>query len=164
MCPWPDPRRPAVSSLLPDLQEAAWVRDGRVSADPLLLPVSAPSRAGLVGRRLWFEVVAWSKGDLDTAPAPILRVSVLSGGEQRGSVLVVAPAALLHRQIPQPHGRVLYNLVTGHRDRAPHDLVFLADLIHSPHSASCSKAIPGYQLRWGPEQLERRDKPAWRKG
>src|SRR6266487_3714141 len=81
-----------------------------------------------------------------------------------GSVLVIAPAALLHPQIPQPHGRVLYNLVTGHRDRAPHDLVFLADLIHSPHSASCSKAIPGYQLRWGPEQLERRDKPAWRKG
>jgi hypothetical protein len=45
-----------------------------------------------------------------------------------GSVLVVAPTALLHRQIPQPHGRVLYNLVTGHPDRAPQDLVFLADL------------------------------------
>jgi hypothetical protein len=45
-----------------------------------------------------------------------------------GSVLVVAPAVLLHRQIPQPHGRVLYNLVTGHPDRAPQDLVFLADL------------------------------------
>jgi len=45
-----------------------------------------------------------------------------------GSVLVVVPAALLHRQIPQPHGRVLYNLVTGHPDRAPQDLVFLADL------------------------------------
>jgi hypothetical protein len=43
-------------------------------------------------------------------------------------VLVVAPAALRHREIPQPHGRVLYNLVTGHPDRAPHDLVFLADL------------------------------------
>jgi hypothetical protein len=45
-----------------------------------------------------------------------------------GSVLVVAPAALLHHEIPHPHGRVLYNLVTGHPDRAPHDLVFLADL------------------------------------
>jgi hypothetical protein len=45
-----------------------------------------------------------------------------------GSVLVVAPAALLHRQIPQPHGRVLYDLVTGHPDRAPQDLLFLADL------------------------------------
>jgi hypothetical protein len=45
-----------------------------------------------------------------------------------GSVLVVAPAALLHREIPRPHGRVLYNLLTGHPDRAPQDLVFLADL------------------------------------
>jgi hypothetical protein len=45
-----------------------------------------------------------------------------------GRVLVVAPAALRHRQIPQPHGRVLYDLVTGHPDRAPQDLVFLADL------------------------------------
>jgi hypothetical protein len=45
-----------------------------------------------------------------------------------GRVLVVAPAALRHREIPQPHGRVLYNLVTGHPDRASQDLVFLADL------------------------------------
>jgi hypothetical protein len=45
-----------------------------------------------------------------------------------GRVLVVAPAALRHREIPQPHGRVLYDLVTGHPDRAPQDLVFLADL------------------------------------
>jgi hypothetical protein len=45
-----------------------------------------------------------------------------------GSVLVVAPAALLHEQIPQPDGRMLYELVTGHPDRAQRDLVFLADL------------------------------------
>jgi hypothetical protein len=45
-----------------------------------------------------------------------------------GSVLVVAPATLLHEQIPQPDGQVLYELVTGHPDRAPRDLVFLADL------------------------------------
>jgi hypothetical protein len=44
------------------------------------------------------------------------------------SVLVVAPAALLHEQIPQPDGQVLYDLLTGHPDRAPRDLVFLADL------------------------------------
>ncbi len=44
------------------------------------------------------------------------------------SVLVVAPAALLHQQIPQPDGQVLYQLVTGHPDRAPRDLTFLADL------------------------------------
>jgi hypothetical protein len=45
-----------------------------------------------------------------------------------GRVLVVAPAALLYREIPQPHGQVLYDLVTGHPDRAARDLVFLADL------------------------------------
>jgi hypothetical protein len=45
-----------------------------------------------------------------------------------GRVLVVAPAALLRQGITQPHGRVLYELVTGHPDRAPRELVFLADL------------------------------------
>jgi hypothetical protein len=45
-----------------------------------------------------------------------------------GRVLMVAPSALLHEEIPQPHGQVLYDLVTGHPDRAPRELVFLADL------------------------------------
>jgi hypothetical protein len=45
-----------------------------------------------------------------------------------GRVLVVAPAALLGEQVPQPDGQVLYELLTGHPDRAPRDLVFLADL------------------------------------
>jgi hypothetical protein len=43
-------------------------------------------------------------------------------------VLVVAPASLLHPCVPQPDGTVLYALVTGHPDRTPHELVFLADL------------------------------------
>jgi hypothetical protein len=43
-------------------------------------------------------------------------------------VLVVAPAALLHPGVPQPDGTVLYDLLTGHPDRADHELVFLADL------------------------------------
>jgi hypothetical protein len=43
-------------------------------------------------------------------------------------VLVVAPAALLHPAVPQPDGTLLYELVTGHPDRAPRELVFLADL------------------------------------
>jgi hypothetical protein len=47
---------------------------------------------------------------------------------QPGRVLVVGPAALLHSEVPQPHGQVLYELVTGHPDRAPRELVFLADL------------------------------------
>jgi len=45
-----------------------------------------------------------------------------------GCVLVVAPAALLDGEVPQPDGQVLYELVTGHPDRALRELVFLADL------------------------------------
>jgi hypothetical protein len=48
--------------------------------------------------------------------------------DQAAGVLVVAPAALLHPVVPQPDGAVLYELVTGHPDRASHELVFLADL------------------------------------
>jgi hypothetical protein len=45
-----------------------------------------------------------------------------------GRVLVVAPAALVHGEVPQPDGQVLYELVTGHPDRVPRELAFLADL------------------------------------
>jgi hypothetical protein len=51
-----------------------------------------------------------------------------AGDEQVAGVLVVAPAALLHPQVPESDGAVLYELVTGHPDRAAHELVFLADL------------------------------------
>jgi hypothetical protein len=47
---------------------------------------------------------------------------------QAPGVLVVAPAALLHPAVPRPDGTVLYELVTGHPDRTPCQLVFLADL------------------------------------
>jgi hypothetical protein len=47
---------------------------------------------------------------------------------QAPALLVVAPAALLHPAVPQPDGTVLYQLVTGHPDRTPRELVFLADL------------------------------------
>jgi hypothetical protein len=49
-------------------------------------------------------------------------------GRQAGSVLVVAPVSLLHPCVPQPDGTLLYELLTGHPDRAPHDLVFLSDM------------------------------------
>jgi hypothetical protein len=51
-----------------------------------------------------------------------------AGDAEPASVLVVAPAALLHPSVPQPDGTMLYELVTGHPDRAPQELVFLADL------------------------------------
>jgi hypothetical protein len=43
-------------------------------------------------------------------------------------VLVVAPRALLHPRVPQPAGSLVYELVTGHPDREPGELVFVADL------------------------------------
>jgi hypothetical protein len=50
------------------------------------------------------------------------------GPDHAPEVLVVSPAALLHPAVPQPDGTVLYELVTGHPDRSPRELVFLADL------------------------------------
>ena len=51
-----------------------------------------------------------------------------AGDAQVAGVLVVAPAALLHPVVPQPDGTVVYELLTGHPDRTPQELVFLADL------------------------------------
>jgi hypothetical protein len=51
-----------------------------------------------------------------------------AGDAQAVEVLLVAPAVLLHPSVPQPDGTVLYELVTGHPDRTPQQLVFLADL------------------------------------
>jgi hypothetical protein len=47
---------------------------------------------------------------------------------EAAGVLVAAPAALLHPVVLQPDGSVLYELLTGHPDRHPQDLVFMADL------------------------------------
>jgi hypothetical protein len=51
-----------------------------------------------------------------------------AGDAQVAGVLVVAPAVLRHPSVPQPDGTVLYELLTGHPDRTPQELVFLADL------------------------------------
>jgi hypothetical protein len=57
-----------------------------------------------------------------------LRLDPPAADTPTSEVLVVAPAALLHPPVPQPDGTVLYELVTGHPARTPHELVFLADL------------------------------------
>ena len=57
-----------------------------------------------------------------------LRLDPTDHDAEAAWVLVVAPAALLHPMVPQPDGTVLYELLTGHPDRAPRALVFLADL------------------------------------
>jgi len=51
-----------------------------------------------------------------------------AGAPEPAGVLVVAPAALLHPVVPEPDGTVLYELLTGHPDRTPRALLFLADL------------------------------------
>jgi hypothetical protein len=51
-----------------------------------------------------------------------------AGDNHGAGVLVVAPAVLRQPSVPQPDGTVLYELVTGHPDRAPGELVFLANL------------------------------------
>jgi hypothetical protein len=48
--------------------------------------------------------------------------------DQAPSVLIVSPAAFLHPAVCQLDGTLLYELVTGHPDRDPGELVFLADL------------------------------------
>jgi hypothetical protein len=45
-----------------------------------------------------------------------------------GSLLVVGPSALLDARVRQPDGRAVYELLSGHPDRQPRELVFLADL------------------------------------
>jgi hypothetical protein len=61
-------------------------------------------------------------------PDCYLGLHLRASGDDQAGVLVVAPAALLHPVVPQPDGTVLYELVTGHPDRAPRELVFFADL------------------------------------
>jgi hypothetical protein len=51
-----------------------------------------------------------------------------AGESEAGTVLVVAPAALLHPDVPQPAGSLVYALLTGHPERQPGELVFVADL------------------------------------
>jgi hypothetical protein len=50
------------------------------------------------------------------------------GEPEAGTILIVAPAALLHPGVPQPAGSLVYELLTGHPEREPRELVFLADL------------------------------------
>jgi hypothetical protein len=61
-------------------------------------------------------------------PDCYLGLHLHASGEEEAGVLVVAPTALLHLAVPQPDGTLLYELVTGHPDRQPGELVFLADL------------------------------------
>ena len=50
------------------------------------------------------------------------------GEPEAGTILIVAPAALLHPRVAQPGGSLVYGLLTGHPEREAGELVFVADL------------------------------------
>jgi hypothetical protein len=75
---------------------------------------------------------SWSPGRVSDCYLG-LRLGPADAAQATG-VLVVAPAVLLHPTIPEPGGTLLYELVTGHPDRAPCQLVFLADLTVEPRA------------------------------
>jgi hypothetical protein len=51
-----------------------------------------------------------------------------AGESEAGTILIVAPAVLLHPRIHQPAGSVVYELLTGHSEREAGELVFMAGL------------------------------------
>jgi hypothetical protein len=51
-----------------------------------------------------------------------------AGEPEAGTVLIVGPSTLLHSRVPQPAGSLVYQLLTGHPEREPGELVFVADL------------------------------------
>jgi hypothetical protein len=51
-----------------------------------------------------------------------------AGEPEAGTILIVAPAALLHPRVLQPEGSLVYALLTGHPGREAGELVFVADL------------------------------------
>jgi hypothetical protein len=55
-------------------------------------------------------------------------LAAFQGNARAGTVLVVGPAALLHPRVPQPDGSLVYALLTGHPEREPGGLVFIAYL------------------------------------
>jgi hypothetical protein len=92
-----------------------------------------PTHPPAAGAGLWAQLGANAHGEV-LVPGRVpdcylgLLLDTTNHDTQAVGVLVVAAAVLLHPQVPQPDGTVLYELVTGHPDRAAHELVFLTDL------------------------------------
>jgi hypothetical protein len=66
--------------------------------------------------------------ELGRVPDCYLGLRLDPADDQAAGVLIVGPAVLLHPVMPQPDGTLLYELLTGHPDRTPQELVFIADL------------------------------------
>jgi hypothetical protein len=73
-----------------------------------------------------------------------------AGEPQAGTILILAPASLLHPRVPQPAGSLIYALLTGHPEREPGELVFVADLTGElsawPHDTWAKIGIDPYQI------------------
>jgi hypothetical protein len=82
-----------------------------------------------------------------------------AGEPEAGTVLIVAPAALLHPRVPQPAGSLVYELLTGHPEREAGELVFVADL-----TGSCAPGptTPGPSSASTPTRSPRRSSAAGR--
>jgi hypothetical protein len=68
-----------------------------------------------------------------------------AGEPEAGTILIIAPAALLHPAVPQPDGSLIYALLTGHPERETGELVFVADLT-GEHASGLT--IPGPSSAW----------------
>jgi hypothetical protein len=82
-----------------------------------------------------------------------------AGEPEAGTVLVVAPAALLHPRVPQPARSLTYELLTGHPERQAGELVFLADLTGELRACPTT---PGPSSASTPTRSLRRSSPVGR--
>ena len=84
-----------------------------------------------------------------------------AGEPEAGTVLIVGSAVLLHPAVPQPAGSLVYELLTGHPEREPGELVFVADLTCElrawPHDTWTKVGVD-------PDQVARAVIGCWRDG
>jgi hypothetical protein len=100
-------------------------------------PGSLIPRASIVkkaGGREWTSSVrtrserSWSPAGCPDCYLGLLLPPGPAGEPEAGTVLLVAPAVLLHPRVPQPAGSLVYALLTGHPKRDAGELVFVAGL------------------------------------
>jgi len=84
------------------------------------------------------------------------------GEPEAGTILIVAPVALLHPLVPQPDGSVIYALLTGLPEREADELVFVAkdrtgELRAWPHDSWAKLGVE-------PDQVTQAVVGCWRDG
>jgi hypothetical protein len=71
---------------------------------------------------------SWSLAGVADCYLGLLLVPGPAGELEAGTVLIVGPSTLLQPAVPQPAGTLVDALLTGHPEREPGELVFVADL------------------------------------